>query len=197
VVIRALSNPPLNVPESLIEPNYTPKNSMPPGALPDVPLARFVLEGGSALVTRWNPAYREITEESGVQNFLRLRSYYFPGWMARIDDHPAKMIGDGAGIQLIFVPPGKHRVDVFWVDTPARIFGALCSAFGFVLICILAFVPGQSFTWPYWTSRKRNFLRDKSGQQDETQVEPVTESAVVKEGSSVEVEKEKAHRRAG
>ena len=201
VVIRALSNPPLNVPESLIEPNYTPKNSMPPGALPDVPLARFVLGGGSALVTRWNPGYREITEESGVQNFLRLRSYYFPGWMARIDDQPAKMIGDGAGMQLISVPPGKHKVDVFLVDTPARTFGALCSAFGFVLICILtcipALIPGRVFTWPHWISRKRSLLRDKSGQQDENQVEPVTESAVLEEGSNVEVEREKAHRRAG
>jgi hypothetical protein len=154
VVIRALSNPPLNVPQSLIEPNYTPKNSMPPDSLPDAPLARFMLGGGSALVTRWNPEYREITEESAAQNLLRLRSYYFPGWMARIDDQPAKMIGDGAGMQLIFVPPGKHRVDVFLVDTPARTFGALLSAFGFVLICILtcipALVPGRFYKWPHW-----------------------------------------------
>ena len=97
--------------------------------------------------------------------------------MARIDDHPAKMIGDGAGTQLIFVPPGKHRVDVFLVDTPARTFGALCSAFGFVLICILALVPGRVFTWPHWISRKRNLLRDKSGQQDTSPVEPGAESA--------------------
>jgi hypothetical protein len=198
VMVRALSNPLLKIiPEGLIEPNYTPKNSMPPNALPDVPFARLVLEGGSALVTRWKPDHREILEESGVQNFLRLRSYYFPGWIARIDDHPAKMIGDGAGMQLILVPPGKHKVEVFLVDTPARTFGALCSAFGLVLICILALVPGRFFTRPHWISRKRILLRDKSGQQDETQVEPVTESAALKESANVEVEKKKAHRRTG
>src|SRR5262249_51588510 len=154
VVIRALSNPSLKIPESLIEPNYTPRDSMPPDQLPDVPNARFVLEGGSALVTRWDPEFREITEESGVQNFLRLRTYYFPGWMARIDGNPAKMIGDGSGLQLIFVPPGKHRVDVFLVDTAARTLGSLFSAAGLLLISILALFTGRLSGWRDWISRK-------------------------------------------
>jgi hypothetical protein len=153
VVLRALSNPPLRIPDSLIEPNYTPKDSMPPDQLPDAPPARLMLQEGSTLIGRWDPQYREITEESRVQNWLRLKSYYFPGWAARIDDHPCTLIGDGAGFQTIMVPPGKHRIDVFLGDTPARNVGTLCSGAGLLLICILALVHWRNIRPPSGNGR--------------------------------------------
>jgi hypothetical protein len=139
VVLRALANARLSIPEQLIEVNYTPRNSVRPDEVPDVDLATLRLGQGSVEVERWDPQYRKVSEQSAIQNVLRFRTYFFPGWKARVDGQDVSLSGDSAGLQMIMVPAGTHTVEVFMTTTPVRILGTALSGLGLAAICALRF----------------------------------------------------------
>jgi hypothetical protein len=146
VMVWTAANPPLQVPNQLMEPNYTPKDGLRPESMPGVPQAALMLAGGGGAVKieRWDPQYRRIYEESSMQNALRLRSYYFPGWSAKLDGNAIPLRSDSSGIQMVDTPPGSHIIEVYMDDTPARILGKALSLAGLVIVILSASVLSRS-----------------------------------------------------
>jgi len=156
VMVWAAANAPLQVPNQLIESNYTPRDAARPETLPGAPQAAFGSTGGSAVeIERWDPQYRKIHEESSIQNMLKLRTYYFPGWSAKIDGNSVPLQADSSGIQFVATPPGSHTIEVYMDDTPARILGKALSLTGLMIIVLSPVVMSHA--------RSRGFEEQHSG----------------------------------
>jgi hypothetical protein len=141
VMIEAAASPPLRATQQLIESTYTPKDGARPQNLPAAPQAAFELVGGAGgtlEIKLWDPQHRKIQADSSVQNVLRLRTYYFPGWSATLDGKVVPLRADPAGVQLVDTPAGRHTVEIFLADTPARTFGKALSVAGLLIIVMLA-----------------------------------------------------------
>jgi uncharacterized membrane protein YfhO len=91
-------------------------------------------------IESWRPQYRRIHEESSMQNALRLRTYYFPGWSAKLDGNSVPLRSDSSGIQMVDTPPGSHIIEAYMDDTPARILGKALSLAGLVIVVLTASV---------------------------------------------------------
>jgi len=122
----------------LVEASYTPKGATLPQNLADTPRVVIDPEGGGAEILRWDPQHREVHLKVSEPSRVRLKTYNFPGWVARVDGQPALMLSDKDGVQLIEVPPGVHRIEVSLVNTPTRTLGALLSALGLLVAIGLA-----------------------------------------------------------
>ncbi len=90
---------------------------------------------GSAEVLSWKSAERVIDIEAGQPLIARIRTFNFPGWTAYIDDQPTGIITEtGTGAMLIRVAKGKHRLKLFFNDTPVRFYGKVISFFSLLLL---------------------------------------------------------------
>jgi hypothetical protein len=69
---------------------------------------------------------------------VRLKTYYYPGWVARLDGEPVPLSSDELGAQLISVPPGRHTVETRFVSTPPRTFAAVLTTLGSLTVFGLA-----------------------------------------------------------
>ena len=151
VVLAALDNPSLSMSTIGIETAYTPRGSTPPDKMPDVPLAWIERAPGTAEVRLWEPEQREIWTDSAGGD-LKLKTYNFQGWTARIDGRAADVLRDFNGLQTISLPPGQHKVEVRFEDTPPRQAGRAISCAGILVVCSL-WVGG------YLRMRKRRSTR--------------------------------------
>jgi len=136
VMVWAAANAPLQVPNQLMESNYTPRDAARPETLLGAPQAAFGSTGGAVEIERWDPQYRRIHEESSIQNMLKLHTYYFPGWSAKIDGNSVPLQADSSGIQFVATPPGSHTIEVYMDDTPARILGKALSLTGLMIVML-------------------------------------------------------------
>ncbi len=134
VISNALSNPTLSPPPNHVEEAFIPKGGALPYDLPDSPLARTAPEGGAVEILRWEPLHREIGVSSTSPIVLRLRTYNFPGWVARVDGNDKEIFTGGDGAQLITLEPGKHKVEVSFASTPPRTAGSAITILAFVII---------------------------------------------------------------
>lgn len=144
VITRALSNPNLNRPANHSEEAFVPKTAKGPTELPDTPRVVIEPEGGASEVVRWEPYRREIQVNVKEPSRVRLKTYNFPGWVARVDDKPAPMLSDNDGIQIVEVPAGIHVVQAAFTNTAPRIAGALLTAIGLLGVIGLAAVDRVS-----------------------------------------------------
>lgn len=140
-ILGALKNPTyhpkVDVISNLIEPNFTPKSASRPQDLPDTPLVVTPMGGSSEVVT-WDPQYRQIAVKLEAPGVVRLKTYNFPGWIARIDGKKEPMLSDEDGIQLVEVPAGRHVVEADFTDTAPRLAGKISFGLGFVMVIGLA-----------------------------------------------------------
>ena len=134
IIGGALSNGPLNPPPNHIEEAFIPKEGTSPREMPDTPLATTIPEGGVVEVVRWEPLHREVGVSGTSPLVLRLKTYNFPGWVARVDGKDAQVFSDGDGAQLVPLEPGKHKVEVSFVSTPPRTAGSAVTLLAFVII---------------------------------------------------------------
>jgi hypothetical protein len=137
VVGGALSNPPFTFPANYVEAGFTPRNSTVPENLPETPAVVIQPEGGVSEVVRWLPNSREVVVRLNEPSEVRLKSYNFPGWRARIDGAPAAVGSDQDGVQIVSMPAGHHRIEVEFGSTTPRAVGVALSAIG--LAAVLAF----------------------------------------------------------
>jgi uncharacterized membrane protein YfhO len=70
---------------------------------------------------------------------LRIKTYNFPGWTARIDGKVVPMLSDKDGVQQVEVPSGVHNVQASFENTPPRTAGTVLSAVGLLIIIGLRF----------------------------------------------------------
>ena len=135
-IVRPLSNPTYNPTStsSVVESSWTPKASTHPQELPDSALVQVEPEGGAFEVTRWLPQDREVQVKVDTPSLVRLKTYNFPGWTAKLDGKEVPMQSDKDGIQQVEVPPGIHRIQASFRNTPPRVAGSVLSIIAMVLM---------------------------------------------------------------
>ncbi len=76
---------------------------------------------------------------------LRLTTFYFPGWQARIDGRPTERIYPSAnlGLLTVDVPAGDHTVEIEWTGTALQRAAAVVSLVTLVLLAFLAWRQGR------------------------------------------------------
>lgn len=137
-IIPPISKPTIKSTVGLLEGNYTPRDATFITYLPDTERVMITPEGGAAEIVRWDPQYRVIAVRVDQPTELRLKSYNFPGWTARIDGEEAPLSSDKDGVQVISVPPGRHKIETRFGDTLPRKLGAGVFGLGLALIVGLA-----------------------------------------------------------
>jgi hypothetical protein len=81
-----------------------------------------VLSGNAfATVLAWQPEKRVIGAEVYSNALLRVATFYYPGWVARLDGGKVQIVTESnTGEMLVSVPNGKHTLTLEFVDTPLR-----------------------------------------------------------------------------
>jgi hypothetical protein len=138
VIRGALTKPTFTAVTNFVESGFTPRGATLPDKLPEMGLLEATPEGGEFEVIRWEPQNREVRINLSQPCYLRLKTYNFPGWTARLDGQGANLLTDHNGLQLIQLPSGIHRLEIFFVNTPPRTFGTIL--FGLSLFIIAGLI---------------------------------------------------------
>ncbi|MBZ0297703.1 MAG: hypothetical protein K8L99_34420 [Anaerolineae bacterium] len=70
---------------------------------------------------------------------VRFRQYYFPGWAATVDDQPAEIYPESEiGLITLDLPPGEHRVHLYYAGTPVQAIGTVITLVSLVIVVGLA-----------------------------------------------------------
>src|SRR6185369_5365417 len=118
----------------VVESGLTPRDSTHPEDLADTQLAVSQPATAQLELSRWDPEDREVHIKTDQPATLRLKTYNFPGWTARLDGAVVPMLSDKDGIQQVEVPAGIHVVRATFENTPPRTMGALLSTVAVLLI---------------------------------------------------------------
>jgi len=104
----------------------------------EVPRAR--VEGpGQVRITSWQTHCRRLTVTATAPVRLALRTFYHPGWTARVDDEPVPVLADNPRhVITLSVPAGTHEVEVRFTATPDRWLGRAMSVLGLATILVFA-----------------------------------------------------------
>jgi uncharacterized membrane protein len=119
--------------------------------LSDVRPVKVVAVAGTAAysVTSWESEGRKISVDAATLATLRIATFYFPGWKARLDHRAVPIrVEKGTGAMLLDVPEGRHVVHLRFGDTLMRrcaAIGSLVSLFllGAIVTVYDAVVPGK------------------------------------------------------
>jgi hypothetical protein len=138
VIRGAFSNATYIPPTSQMDSGFTPRDSTRPGNLPDTAPVIIKPEGGVSETLRWDPQNRQVRVRVNEPSTVRLKTYNFPGWTARIDGEPARLESDKDGVQIVSVPAGMHVIEMSFENTPPRKVGAASTIMGFLIVFGLA-----------------------------------------------------------
>ena len=138
VIYGALENPTFVPSGNYMEQGLIPKDATLPEKLPDTPAVVIEPQNSFSEIVRWEPQSREVRVKVDQQSRVRLKTYNFPGWTARVDGQKVPVLSDKDGIQIIDVAPGSHTIKVTFENTLPRIIGALFTAIGFLAVFGLA-----------------------------------------------------------
>ena len=109
--------------------DVVPRNVKLISAVPPAALVK-VISGEAAidpLPARPAPRY-SFAVHSPKGAVLMMYHYYFPGWRVILDGKEASVSGDNPyGIMVFAVPPGDHRIKIFFGHTPVRWAGEIIS----------------------------------------------------------------------
>lgn len=134
VIITALANPTFEPVQDYLEHGFTPNGSTLPENLPDTPLIVVEPLASFSEVVRWEPQSREVRVKVDAPSKVRIKTFNFPGWTARIDGEKTAISSDEDSVQLIDVPPGLHTIEVDFENTPSRTLGASFTIIGFLAV---------------------------------------------------------------
>jgi hypothetical protein len=138
VILGGLQNPTFSPTKNFVEGGFTPKGATWPDRLPESQMVEFEPEGGEFEVKYWEPQRREIVVNLSRPSAVRLKTYNFPGWTARLDGQTSGISSDSGGVQVIMVPSGIHKLEIFFANTWPRTLGNLLSALSFFIMAGLA-----------------------------------------------------------
>ncbi len=134
VIPGAVKNPAFQPIVNYVEQGLIPRGATVPDKLPDTPAVTIEPENGYSEIIRWQPQSREVRVKADSPVKVRLKTYNFPGWTARIDGQKTPLSSDQDGVMLIDVPQGLHTIQVDLENTPPRTIGALLSGIGFISV---------------------------------------------------------------
>ncbi|MEN3335043.1 MAG: hypothetical protein V7641_4408 [Blastocatellia bacterium] len=134
VIGTALKNGGFVPPKNYVESSMTPQDATRPEQLPDTPLVLIDPPGGTSNIVAWMPQRREIRVQLEQPSRVRLKTYNFPGWTARVDGVRVPLASDADGIQVVDVPAGVHTIDVRFQNTTPRWIGTWMTWLGFIAV---------------------------------------------------------------
>ncbi len=84
----------------------------------------------------------EIYADMACRGMLVMNDTWYPGWVATVDDQPAKVLEVYGALRGIVVPPGPHRVRM--VFRPVSVYlGVALTVLGLALAALLARTRGE------------------------------------------------------
>ena len=136
IIFGALSRPTQTATpgSSFIDSGFTPKNSTRPAEIPNTPSVVVTPDGGATEILKWLPTHRDIAVRVEQPSDVRIKTYNFPGWTARLDGNVVPLLSDPDGAQQVAVPPGIHNIQISCESTLPRTTGALLSILGFTMV---------------------------------------------------------------
>ncbi len=104
---------------------------------------RATLKAGTKVqVVSHGPTHDRFYVQSDKPFVLRLFTFYFPGWRAKVDGQEVPIeLGRPEGFITLEVPEGTHTVEVRLAATPARVAGTSLSLFSVVALGGIALWP--------------------------------------------------------
>jgi len=107
--------------------------------LPPVEKAAIIKGSGSVKIIDWKSNQHILSTSGETDLRLKLSTFYYPGWKAKIDGKESSIIID-AGSMLLEVPKGRHKVEFMFQDTPVRYYGKVISIISlFIVVFIYLF----------------------------------------------------------
>jgi 6-pyruvoyl-tetrahydropterin synthase related domain len=134
IILDAFTKQTQNAAVGFSDSGFTPKDATRPGEMPNTPSVMIRPEGGASEILKWLPTYREIAVRVDEPSEVRLKTYNFPGWTARLDGKVVPLLSDQDGVQQVSVPPGIHNIQTSFESTFPRIAGALLSIVGLTMV---------------------------------------------------------------
>jgi 6-pyruvoyl-tetrahydropterin synthase related domain len=90
---------------------------------------------GKVKIVAWKTAERFIEINANGAMTLRIRTFYFPGWRAFIDNQEVTIKKeDGTGAIIIAVPSGRHFLKLVFADTPVRYYSKIIALVSFLAV---------------------------------------------------------------
>jgi hypothetical protein len=134
VIGGALKNGGFVPPRNYVESSMTPNDATHPEQLPDTALVVIEPQGGASNIITWMPQRREIRVQVEQPSRVRLKTYNFPGWTARVDGARVPLASDADGIQVVEVPAGVHTIEVRFQNTTPRWIGTWITFLAFIAV---------------------------------------------------------------
>ncbi|MCS6802572.1 MAG: hypothetical protein RMM58_06700 [Chloroflexota bacterium] len=113
-----------------------------PGAASDVPRSVGAPTIESARLETVAGLDLSLTVTSTQPTVLRLHSFLFPGWTARVNGAPAAVRPETAlGLVTVDLPAGRSQVEFRFVETPIVVVGSVVTTVSFLLLAVALLWP--------------------------------------------------------
>jgi hypothetical protein len=90
-------------------------------------------------IQEWRSQQRIFSVTSPTETVINVRTFWFPGWEARINEQPTPIdVQPGDGTMLLKVPAGVSEITFNFLNTPLRVVGQVVSGTAGLLIIGLA-----------------------------------------------------------
>jgi hypothetical protein len=92
---------------------------------------------GVANLIEHKPTRLSIETDAPTNTVLVVSEIFYPGWRVTVDGQPARIMLADFLLRAVSLPPGKHKVEMYYSPTPAYV-GAGVSIVTLILLSILA-----------------------------------------------------------
>ncbi len=118
------------------DPRETVLLEVRPDELPQLPGGRIAGDNEVRLV-EYQPTRLSLETNAATSTVLVVSEIFYPGWRVTIDGQPARIMLADFLLRAVALPPGKHKVEMYYSPTPAYV-GAGISIATLVLLSALA-----------------------------------------------------------
>ena len=111
--------------------------------LPVIQRAGFIKQPGNIIFEKWLPQSRKMKVSLPQDDELIVRTFNFPGWIARVDGRMAvtSSYPELGAIKLPLVS-GTHTIELEFIDTPPRQLGNFITIVAFILLLTVFAIAG-------------------------------------------------------
>jgi len=125
-----------------------PRWAAQPDVYPRIPERYQIIEGEAEVTTLQRISSRHIFEVEVKKDTRFLdATFYFPGWRVYLDRKPIEIEfqnPDYRGLITVWLPIGKHNLEVVFTSTKVRLFADMISLLS-IFIIIFLFIYGEKF----------------------------------------------------
>jgi hypothetical protein len=87
-------------------------------------------------ILSWQPEIRELKVNALTSTFLRVATFYYPGWIAESNGKRVRiLIEKNSGTMLIDIKPGRQLLTLKFIDTPIRRTAKFLTLFFVLILC--------------------------------------------------------------